>query len=174
MTVHFPLLFNNLKPNQKKLIKDIANVEYPYDDVYVRNWDDFLSKFNLLSEVSNFYITPVDSGKVSTSFINLKPVYMTIEFNCNNKIASYLKDLINNIAPEDKFIGVTPPISIGSSGNNYTSFFVTELIIKPVRWSDCTTNTKFITNRVVIKGYTFYRTNRNNTIEYYDEDDSDK
>lgn len=174
MTVHFPLLFNNLKPKQMKLIKDIANVEYPYADVYVRNWDDFLSKFNLLSEVSNFSITAVDSEEVLTSFINLKPVYMTINFNCGKGLASYLEDLTNSIEPEDKFIGVTPPISIGASGKNYTSFFVTELNIKTVRWEDCTRHKTFNTNKVEIKGYTFYKTNKNEPIEFYDEDDSDK
>ena len=173
MTVHFPLSFNNLKPKQMKLIKDIANVEYPYADVYVRNWDDFLSKFNLLSEVSNFSITAVDSEEVLTSFINLKPVYMTINFNCNNKLASYLKDLTNNIAPEDKFIGVTPPISIGASGNNYTSFFITELNVNPVTWFGDDAPV-FSTNNVEIKGYTFYKTNKNEPIEFYDEDNSDK
>lgn len=174
MNIHFPFLCNNLKPKQMKLIKDIASAKFPYDDVYVRNWGDFLSKFNLLPEVTNFSIMSVYSDEVTTSFVNLKPVYMYIEFSCDDNIASYLNSLTNNIAPEDKFIGVTPPISIGASGNNCTSFFVTEISVKPVRWSDCTTHTKFITNRVVIKGYTFYKTNRNGKIEFYDEDDSDK
>lgn len=173
MTVHFPLLSNNIKPKQKKLIEAIANVEYPYDDVYVRNWGDFLSNFNLLPEVSNFSIIAVHSEEVLTTFVNLKPVYMTVEFNCNNSMAAYLKDLTNNIPPEDKFIGVTPSISIGASGKNYTSFFVTEINVNPVTWvgNDAPV---FSANNVVIKGYTFYKINRNDTIEFYDEDDSDK
>lgn len=173
MPVHFPLLFNKLKPKQMKLIKDIANVEFPYDDVYVRNWGDFLSKFNLLPEVSNFSIIAVQSDETLTSFVNLKPVYMTIEFNCNNNIAAYLIDLTNGIDPEDKFIGVTPPITIGASVNNYTSFFVTEINVNPIKlFGDDIP--MFCTNTVEIKGYTFYKTNRNDTIEFYDEDDTDK
>ena len=172
MTVHFPLLCNTLKPKQKKLIKTIVDVVYPYDDVYLRNWDDFLSKFNLLSEVTNLSITAVDSDEVLTPFINLKPVYMCIEFNCNNNIAAYLKDLTNSIGPEDKFIGVTPPINIGASGKNYTSFFVTEINVKPTTW--CGDNTPmFNSNNVEIKGYTFYKTNKSEPIEFYDEDDTD-
>lgn len=168
MTVHFPLLFNNLKPKQKKLIKAIADVIYPYDEVYVRNWDDFLSKFNLLSEVIDLSITAVDSDEVLTPFINLKPVYMLIEFSCDNKMTSYLKDLASNIDPEDKFIGVAPPISIGASGKNYTSFFVTEINVKPVTWVGDNVPV-FSSNNVEIKGYTFYKTNKNESIEFYDD-----
>lgn len=173
MSVHFPLLFNNLKPKQTKLIKDIANAVYPYDDVYVRIWDDFLSKFNFLTDVSNLSITAVDSKEVSTSFINLKPIYIGVEFKCDNKLVPYLKTLISNIDPEDKFIGVTPPISIGASVNNYTSFFITEINIEPViLFGDDTT--MFSTNNVDIKGYTFYKSNQNEPIDFYDEDCSDK
>lgn len=173
MNIHFPLLCNNLKPKQMKLIKDIASAKFPYDDVYVRNWGDFLSKFNLLPEVTNFSIMSVYSDEVTTSFVNLKPVYMYIEFSCDNNIASYLNDLTKNIAPEDKFIGVAPSISIGGSGNNCTSFFVTEISVSPVALvaSDAPL---FSTNNVVIKGYTFYKTNKNEQLEFYDEDDSDK
>lgn len=173
MPVHFPLLFNNLKPKQMKLIKDIANTVYPYDDVYVRNWGDFLSKFNFLTEVSNLSIIAVDSKEVLTSFINLKPIYMEVEFKCSDKIASYLKTLITNINPEDKFIGVTPPISIGASTSNYTSFFITEINVNYVKWFGndvpvCSTNS------VELKGYTFYKTNQSEPIDFYDEDCSDK
>lgn len=173
MNIHFPLLCNNLKPKQKKLITDIASAKFPYDDVYVRNWGDFLSKFDLLPEVTNFSIMSVYSDEVTTSFVNLKPVYMYIEFSCDNNIASYLNDLTKNIAPEDKFIGVTPPISIGASGKNCTSFFVTEISVSPVALVAVDAPV-YSTNNVVIKGYTFYKTNRNGTIEFYDEDDSDK
>lgn len=173
MPVHFPLLFNNLKPKQMKLIKDIANVVYPYDDVYVRNWGDFLSKFNFLTETSNLSIITVDSKEIVTSFINLKPIYIEIEFKCDDKVASYLKTLISNINPEDNFIGVTPPISIGASVNNYTSFFITEINVNSVKWFGndvpvCSTNS------VELKGYTFYKTNQNEPIDFYDEDYSDK
>lgn len=173
MPVHFPLLFNNLKPKQMKLIKDIANTAYPYDDVYVRNWDDFLSKFNFLTEVSNLSIIAVDSKEISTSFINLKPIYMNVEFKCSDKIASYLKTLISNINPEDKFIGVTPPISIGASVNNYTSFFVTEINVNSVKWfgNDIPVSS---TNSVELKGYTFYKSNQNEPMDFYDDDYSDK
>ena len=46
MTVHNSLIFNTLKPNQMKLANCIADATYPYDDVYLCNWDNFLSKFN--------------------------------------------------------------------------------------------------------------------------------
>lgn len=173
MTVHFPLLFNNLKPKQMKLIKDIANVKYPYDDVYVRIWGDFLSNFNFLTDVTGLSISAVDSKEVTTSFINLKPIYMSIKFKCDDKIISYLKTLISNINPEDKYIGVTPPISIGSSVNNYISFFITEIIVNSVKWFGndvpvCSAN------NVEINGYTFYKTNQSEPIDFYDEDCSDK
>lgn len=98
---------------------------------------------------------------------------MNVEFKCDDKIASYLKTLITNIDPEDKFIGVTPPISIGASVNNYTSFFITEINVNPVM---CFGNDipMFSTNNVEIKGYTFYKTNQNEPIDFYDEDYSDK
>lgn len=168
MTVHFPLLFNSLKPKQKKLVNAIANAIYPHDDVYVRNWDDFLSKFNLLTEVTNLSITAVDSYEVIAPFINLRPVYATIDFNCNDKTVLYLKNLTENIEPEDKFIGVTPPISIGASGNNYTPFFVTELNVNPVKWFGNGVPV-FSINNVEIKGYTFYKTNKSEPIEFYDD-----
>lgn len=170
MTVHFPLMSNTLKPKQKKLITAIADVIYPYDDVYVRNWDDFLSKFNLLIEVSNFSITAVDTDEVLTPFVNLKPVYMRIEFNCDNKMASYLKERTNKIVPGDKFIGVTPPISIIANGKSYTSFFVTEISVNPITWfgNDIPV---FNSNNVEIKGYTFYKTNKSETIEFYDDEE---
>lgn len=41
MTIHVPLVFNTLKPNQMKLAKNIADAIYPYNDVYIRNWDNF-------------------------------------------------------------------------------------------------------------------------------------
>lgn len=116
MTVHFPLIFNNLKPKQMKLIKDIANVAYPYDNVYVRNWDDFLSKFNFLTDVTDLSISAVDSKDLTTSFINLKPICMTVNFNCDDKLVSYLKTLTSNIDPEDKFIG-------GNTTYKYRSFY---------------------------------------------------
>ena len=171
MTIHIPLLFNTLKPNQMKLAKCIADAIYPYNDVYIRNWDNFLSKFNFLTETSNFSITAVDSEDVTTSFINLKPVCVSINFNCDDKMITYLKDLTNNIIPEDKFIGVTPPINIGSSGVNYTSFFITEININPVKlFGD---GVPLFSNTIVeIEGYTFYKTNINESIEFYEEDGS--
>lgn len=173
MSVHFPLLFNNLKPKQTKLIKDIANSAYPYDDVYVRIWGDFLSKFNFLTDVTTLSISAVESKEITTSFINLKPICMTVIFNCDDKITSYLKTLISNIDPEDKFIGVIPAISIGASVNNYTSFFVTEINVNPVR---CFSNdiTVYTNNSVEIKGYTFYKTNQSEPMDFYDEDCSDQ
>ena len=154
-----------------KLAKCVANATYPYNDVYVHNWDNFLSKFNLLTETSNFSITAVDSEDVTTSFINLKPVYLTINFNCDDKMATYLKELNSNLAPEDNFIGVTQPINIGSSGVNYTSFFITKININPVKWFGNGVPV-FSINNVEIQGYTFYKTNINDQIEFYKEDSS--
>lgn len=173
MTVHFPLIFNNLKPKQNKLIKDIANAVYPYDNVYVRNWGDFLSKFNFLTDVTDLSISAVDSKDLSTSFINLKPICMTVIFNCDDKLVTYLKTLTSNIDPEDKFIGVTPPISIGASINNYTSFFVTEISVKPTKLfsNDIPVLSN---NNVELKGYTFYKTNQNEPVYFYEEEETTK
>lgn len=169
MTAHFPLGLSTLKPSHKKLARSIADLVYPDDEVYVSEWPNFLSQFDVLTEVYNFSITAVDSNEVSTSFVNLKPIFVNISFDCNNKIAAYLDEFNELFDSGEKFIGVTQPISVGFPSANYTPFFITEIDI-----DSCNVYAKDIqyysTNKVVIKGYTFHKTSKIKPVDFYEEE----
>lgn len=173
MTIHFPLVFNPLKPQHMKLVKDIAGSIYPYDDVYVEVSDDFLSEFNVLAEVSNFSIKAVESSEVTSSFRNLIPTYVSIDFNCGSKIASYLRGFNKPTDSEDKTILAVKPLSVVFSSNNYTPFFITEIKVEGVRGYG-NGIPQFSFSNVTINGYTFYKTNQPETLEYYKEDYSNE
>ena len=175
MTVNFPYFFNNLKPQDKKLIYSIANGVYPGKEVHASEWPDFLSNFNVLTNVTNFSITAVDSETVKSPFANLKPVAVSISFKCDNKISSYIREYIEMENPDDKFIGVMKPISVGFSNSSYTSFFITDIKLEDSKVY--TADNIFFTRdkiyysiySVTIIGYTFYKTTQTENIEFYED-----
>ena len=163
MTIYLPFIFTKLKPQEKDLAKAVARGFYSdKDDVYVNEWPDFLSKFNILTNVDSFYITAVDSdeNEVTSPFANLKAVALNITFNCNDKMCSYIEEYIETEDEDNKYIGVTQPMSIGFPSYMYTPLFITKIDVK--KHPTC-----IGVNNVDIYAYTFYKLPNLKSVKFY-------
>ena len=134
-----------------------SNERYRGKEVYVKEWYRFLSGFNVLTETSNLSITAVDSTEVESPYIEFQPVYLSITFNCNHKMALHLKELIKNVTNNKKIIGVVDSISVGFASCNYSSFFITDIVVDTINVFGNNIS-MYESYKVEVKGYTLYRT----------------
>ena len=168
--VHFKITKHTMQQD-KKLIETIAENLYSDCEVYVSNWDDFLSNFDVLTDVSYFSVNGLPSTDVTSPFVNLKPIAVAITFNCSDKIASYIEEYIENKSKSkgksNKYIGIAQPVSVGFSTSKYTSLFITDIDVEKstlYREKDVVYDSF---NSIKMVAYTFRKTPHLVTSTYY-------